>query len=106
MKRVFVASPYAGEIERNVSYAYAALYHTLSRGEAGFAPHLLYPNVLNDSVAHERELGIKAGMSFLTTCDTLALYVDHGISSGMQQEIELAKFMGIHIEERRLFNDD
>jgi hypothetical protein len=42
MKRVILGSPYAGDIERNISYARKCIRHSLSLGEAPIASHLLY----------------------------------------------------------------
>lgn len=104
MKRVFVCSPYSGDTARNIQYARFAMTDCFHRGEAPFAPHLLYtqPTVLDDDVPEQRELGIEAGLSFLRTCDSLAVYDDHGISVGMRKEIQLAILMHIPVEYRSL----
>jgi hypothetical protein len=64
LRRVILESPYAGDIERNVAYARAAMRDSLLRGEAPIASHLLYtqPGVLDDQVSDERRLGIEAGL--------------------------------------------
>jgi hypothetical protein len=51
MKRVILESPFAGDVERNLRYARAALRDSLHRGEAPLASHLLYtqPGVLLDA---------------------------------------------------------
>jgi hypothetical protein len=55
------------------------------RGEAPIASHLLFPGILDDDVADERELGIKAGLAWLVIAEASVVYVDHGISAGMRQ---------------------
>lgn len=51
-RRVFVASPYAGDVARNERYARACMVDSLARGEAPFVPHLLYTQLL-DGVEHK-----------------------------------------------------
>ena len=89
MKRVYLASPYAGDVERNVRYAIRALADCLAREEAPFAPHLLYtlPGVLVDGDPDQRSLGMDAGDAWAKVADALVVYADLGISSGMDQEI-------------------
>ena len=48
MKLIYVASPYAGDIERNTEFAKNACRFVMNEGYAFFAPHLLYPQVLNE----------------------------------------------------------
>lgn len=68
MRRVYVESPYGSNdpetIRRNIEYARACLCDCLLRGEAPFASHLLYTQVLRDEVPEERELGMEAGFSW------------------------------------------
>lgn len=42
MRRVIVESPYAGEVEANVTYARACVRDCVLRGEAPIASHLLF----------------------------------------------------------------
>lgn len=107
MKRrlvVVVESPYAGNIERNLLYARAAVRDSLLRGETPFASHLLYtqPGVLRDEVQAERADGMEAGWALIRRCDVMAVYEDLGISQGMQQGIAQAKRIGVRIERRSL----
>lgn len=104
MKFVIVESPYAGEIERNVAYARAAMADCLKRGEAPFASHLLYtqPGVLRDEVPDERKLGIDAGLEIAKRADLTVVYSDLGMSSGMRYGIAAAKAAGRPIQYRTL----
>lgn len=101
---VILESPYAGDVERNVTYARACLADCIRRGEAPIASHLLYtqPGVLNDDNPAERTLGIEAGLAWGRVADGAVFYVDLGWSNGMlaARERHLARF-GI-TEERRL----
>ncbi|MEK7414304.1 MAG: hypothetical protein AAB263_13395, partial [Planctomycetota bacterium] len=80
MRLVIVESPYAGDVERNVTYARAALADCLARGEAPIASHLLYtqPGVLDDLIPEQRTQGIQAGLAWARVADAAVFYVDHG----------------------------
>ena len=58
MKLIYVASPYAGDVERNTAFAKKACRHVLEQGHAFFAPHLLYPQLLDDTDPQERQAGL------------------------------------------------
>lgn len=105
MRLVAVESPYAGEVDANVAYARACLADCLRRGEAPFASHLLYtqPGVLRDEDATERALGIEAGLAFQRVVDAVVVYVDRGISRGMEQGISRAALAGLPVEYRSLY---
>jgi hypothetical protein len=64
MKTVLIESPYAGDVERNERYARDAMRDCLIRGEAPFASHLLYTQVLNDLDLREHVVGIEAGLAW------------------------------------------
>lgn len=104
MRLVIVESPYAGDVDRNVRYARAALADCLRRGEAPYASHLLYtqPGVLRDDVPEERRLGIEAGLAWGAKADATVVYRDLGISPGMEQGIERAMREGRAIEYRTI----
>jgi hypothetical protein len=102
MRRVIVESPYAGDIARNVAYACRCMCDALMRGEAPFASHLLFPQVLRDEVPGERAIGIAAGQAWFAVADAVVLYVDHGISPGMRAAMNAAAAIGVAIEIRQL----
>lgn len=81
--RVMIESPFAGDIARNVAYAREAVRHSLALGEAPFAMHLFYPQILNDDVPAERILGISCGLAWLAKADLVAFYINRGTSPGM-----------------------
>ena len=104
MKRVIIESPYAGDIERNVRYARAAMRHSLLQGEAPFASHLLYTQegVLRDETPEERQHGIEAGFAWRSTAELTAVYTDLGITAGMTLGMEHARAEGHPIELRSI----
>ena len=96
MKLIYVASPYAGDIEQNTEFARKACRHVMNEGHAFFAPHLLYPQLLDDSNPQERQAGLDMGLAMLPRCDELWCYGDR-ISYGMHLEIEEAVRIGIPV---------
>lgn len=96
MKLIYVASPYAGDVEKNTEFAKEACRHVMNVGHAFFAPHLLYPAILDDSQPEQRQLGLDMGLAMLEHCDELWCYGDH-ISFGMHLEIEKADHLGIPV---------
>ena len=102
MTTVFVASPYAGDIAKNVRYAWACVADSLMRGEAPFAPHLLYTEVLDDADPEMRMWGMDAGKEWLKKAQKLVLYVDFGNSPGMLAEESFARMHGVPVERRTI----
>lgn len=104
MTPILLESPYAGDVERNLAYARAALRDCLTRGEAPFASHLLYTQrgVLDDAKPAERALGIEAGLLWGTFAERTVVYTDLGISAGMRQGISRALSEGRPVEYRSL----
>ena len=100
MNLVIIESPYAGNLERNLSYAFRAMLHSMSKGEAPFASHLQYTLFLDDNHPTERELGIKCGHAWMEAADLVAVYKDLGISPGMKAGIKRALNLGKKIEYR------
>ena len=99
---VILESPYAGDIERNTEYAKKCMLDSLRRGEAPMVSHLLYTQVLDDSNEQDRELGIKAGLSFGTVASKTVVYTDYGISKGMEIGISNASDSCREIEYRTI----
>lgn len=112
MRRVILESPYAGDVDANVTYARACdvtyaracVRDSLWRGEAPIASHLLYtqPGVLVDGDPAERQWGIDAGLAWGAVADATVVYTDRGVSSGMRYGIARAKAEGRPVEYRRL----
>ncbi len=106
MKRpiVIVESPYAGDIEKNLSYARAAVRDCILKGEAPFASHLLYTQagILRDENPVERALGIEVGLVFGAVASKTVVYADLGISAGMRHGIRQAMEVNRYIEYRSL----
>ncbi|HRT64760.1 MAG TPA: hypothetical protein P5540_08010 [Candidatus Hydrogenedentes bacterium] len=94
MKRVFICSRFAGDVDRNIETARKLCRQAVERGHAPFAPHLLYPQFMDDTKPKEREVGIACGLEFMTVCDEVWAYVGDGVSDGMRREIAQAQRLG------------
>jgi hypothetical protein len=104
MKLVILESPYAGEVDENLRYGRACVHDSLLRGEAPIASHLLYtrPGILDDAVPEERRLGIEAGLAWGCVAQLTAVYVDRGVSPGMEYGISRAIADGREVTFREL----
>lgn len=103
MIRIFIVSPYAGNIADNVRIARRLMEYALKRGYSPFAPHLLYPQCLNDRDITERDLGISAGLQWLGACQEV-WQVDGEVTTGMRIELDKAKSMAMTIRKWHVGN--
>lgn len=105
LKLVVIESPYAQTARGaswNLRYLYKCIRHSLSCGEAPFASHGFYTVVLNDSIAEERKLGMEAGFAWGKVAEARVVYVDRGISPGMEKGIEEARKLNQRVTYRSL----
>ncbi len=96
-------APHADGIVCNVAYALVGMRDSLYRGEAPFASHLLYTQMLDDTVPTERSMGILAGLVIGENADATVVYEDLGMSRGMEMGIDHARELGRPVEFRRLY---
>jgi len=94
-KFVYVASPFAGDVEENVRKTKGYCKFVADEGMVPLAPHLHYPQFLDDNNPQERELGLMFSLSLLSKCDEL--WVFGGISKGVRGEIDTAEKIGMPI---------
>lgn len=95
-KLVYIASPYAGDVEGNVEFAKAACRYAAAKGYTPVAVHLMYPRFLDDRVPKEREAGLKMGRRVLAACEEIWLCGER-MSAGMKAEEAEAKRLGLPI---------
>ena len=101
--RVIIESPYAGvDRDLNVAYARRCLQDSLDRGEAPFASHLLYTQVLDDSVRVQRKLGMSRALDWYDVAEMIVGYMDRGITTGMRVGISYARQIGLPRDSRWL----
>jgi hypothetical protein len=90
MKRVFICSPYRGDVEKNLTDARSHARMAAVCGYCPVVPHLLFPQFLDDNKPEERIMGISLGVEQLKVCDEIWIF-GGTISNGMAYEIEQAK---------------
>ena len=88
---VYICSPYAGDIETNVDAARRYSRFAVEKGYIPIAPHLLFPQFLNDSDPNERELGLFFGNAIMSKCSEIWVFGSK-ISNGMAAEIKRARW--------------
>ena len=71
---VYIASPFAGDTERNTERAQGYCRFTVSKGCIPLAPHLHYPQFMDDSDREQRELGVFFALVLLGKCDELWVF--------------------------------
>lgn len=98
---VYICSPYAGNIEYNVSRARGYSRFVMSKGHIPLAPHLLFPQFLDDDDRQEREMGLSFALHLLKKSDGLWVFGSK-VTDGMAREIKRAKSLRIPI---RYFNE-
>ena len=104
MPLVLIESPFAGDVETNIKFARACMRDSLDRGEAPFAPHLLYTQeeILDDDIPEERNWGIGAGLAWGKRASKTIVYTNLGITGGMEIGIQRAIEEGRDVEYREL----
>lgn len=89
IKKIYVASKYAGDVEVNTNAAIGYCRKVVDQGYMPVASHLIYPQILNDDNPSERNLGLRFGLALLSICDEVWVFGE--VSSGVAKEIEVAK---------------
>ncbi len=97
---VYIASPFSGDMKRNAEKARGYCRLAVSKGYIPLAPHLHYPQFMDDEDKEERELGLFFGLVLLGKCNEM--WVFNKISAGVAKEIAKAKKRGMPI---KYFND-
>jgi len=93
---VYICSPFAGDAEYNISRARRYCRFAVSEGCIPLAPHLHYPQFMDDLDKESRELGLTFAQFLLTKCDEVWVFGNR-ISDGMAREIAKAKELAIPI---------
>jgi hypothetical protein len=99
---VYICSPYAGDIEVNTENARRYCRMAVNSGYIPIAPHLLFPQFMNDDIPRERELAMFFGNVLMSKCAEVWVLGDR-ISPGMKEEIRRAERKNYKI---RYFNKE
>lgn len=99
MKRVFVCSalraPDPRTVREHLDTARALCREAALAGDAPFAPHLLYPQFLDDRHPRERDLGIACGLAWLAAADRVHVFGTP--TEGMARELAEARRLGTEV---------
>ena len=93
---VYICSPFSGDVETNVANARRYSRYAVDKGYIPIAPHLLFPQFLDDDNPDERELGLFFGNALMSKCAEVWVFGSR-ISSGMEAEIKRAKWKGYRL---------
>lgn len=99
---VYICSPYAGDADGNIKAARRYSRHAVDKGYIPIAPHLLFPQFLNDDSPKERELGLFFGNVLMSKCSEVWVF-GSTISVGMATEIKRARWKSYRL---RYFNEN
>ena len=97
---VYVSSAYRGDTEGNVKKARIYCRFIVDHGKIPFAPHLLFPQFMDEST--EREVVMGMNLELLKLFDELWVFGSRA-SSGMMAEVMMAQALGMDI---RWFTED
>ena len=87
---VYICSPYAGDIEGNARRAQTYCRFAVSQNYIPLAPHLYFPQFMDEDSLEERSLGIAFGLVLQGRCRDVWVF-GRRISKGMAVEIEKAR---------------
>ena len=99
---VYICSPYSGDVEANVVLARRFSAFAVSARQIPLAPHLHYPQFMDETDPDARELAMFMGRILLPKCEALWAYIGR-VSAGMRTEIDWAHQMDIPV---RFFDAD
>ena len=88
---VYICSPFAGDVEKNVAAARRYCRFAVDKGCIPIAPHLLFPQFMDDSSPKERELGLFFGTALMSKCSEIWVFGSY-YSAGMTAEIKRARW--------------
>jgi hypothetical protein len=88
---VYICSPFSGAVDENIAAAQRYSRFAVGNGCIPFAPHLLFPQFLDDNNPKERQLGLFFGNALMSKCSEVWVFGSN-ISAGMETEIKRAKW--------------
>lgn len=83
----YICSPYQNDIQNNIKNAQKFCKFAVDKGYCPIAPHLFFPQFLNDNDPQERQQGLKLNETFLNIANELWVF-GKNITSGMIVEIQ------------------
>ena len=93
---IYICSPYSGNVAANVELARAFCAFAVTQRVIPLAPHLLFPQLMDDADSDQRELAMFFNRVLLSKCDGIWVYIARG-SPGMRTEIDWVQGMGLPV---------
>lgn len=90
MKKIFICSPYRGNIGVNTKKAVYYAKIIAGAGDIPIVPHIYFPIFLDENNPNERMKGIEMGLELMDICDTVYVF-GFDITDGMKFELEHAR---------------
>lgn len=87
---IYICSPFSGNTERNTQNARRYCRFAVDKGYIPIAPHLLFPQFLDETNPDERSLAIFMDIALLGKCAELWVFGGN-ITKGMRIEMEKAR---------------
>lgn len=75
MMKIFICSPYQGNIEENKKKAAYYAKIVAKAGNVPVAPHIYFPTFLDEKNPNERMTGIEMGLELMDICDMVYVSV-------------------------------
>lgn len=92
----YICSPYSGDVAANVELARDLCALAVTRRRIPLAPHLLFPQFMDDTDPDTRELAMFFNRILMTKCEELWVYTGR-VTSGMRLEIDWAHHLELPI---------
>ena len=90
MKKIFICSPYRGNIEENAKKAVYYAGIVAKTGNVPVVPHIYFLIFLDENNPNERMTGIEMGLELMDVCDEVYVF-GFNITEGMKFELEHAR---------------
>ena len=87
---VYICSPLSGDVDGNMEKARQYCRFALEQGQIPLAPHLMFPQFMDDDDSEERELAIFMDIVLMGKCNEVWVF-DESLSEGMRIEIDRAR---------------
>ena len=98
----YICSLFSGNVLENIKNARRYSRFAFEQGYIPLAPHLLFPQFLDDAKPEERALGLHFGNVLMSFCREVLVFGDN-ISPGMEAEIRRARWKNYRL---RFFHDN
>lgn len=90
MKKVYICSPYRGDTETNIQNAQNYCRAAVEQGCLPIAPHLFFPQFMDDDDLKEHESSMNMARELLFMCDEIWVFGKDYPTVGMKQEMNWA----------------